>query len=566
MTSGAGRSHVLGPRLILAIAVVAAVGTLALRWYGGWRVDASRFEPRPDALEYVAGAQAIARDGVYLLHVGPAAERPRYSPGFSMLLAVALEAGVAPTRLVRVANVADALLAFLVALGAGLGVLETRRALGLEPGTLASIAGAALAALVAGMVTALAWWHVLNGAGVLSDSWTAFVATCTLLAWLGLVWRVEPISTSRFTMVGLTCGVGLGVTCALRPIEGVLLAPILALAPLFHGRTGLQRAFRALPYATLGGALPVALVTALLGHSGLPVTEWSAYARWMPEGELTVAEFVDPRYFFEAARIGVFAGDPNWPGWKIASSAIFGIPRGMEIGRYWPVAGWIAAAIVARRAGRTPAGDSNARKLRGIIVVLSLWAALHVAFYGCFFFPAQRFYIAPSHSAILFSTAALGLVVSSRKLWARLGGIAAAGAIVAYALLDYNNLLRALPTSSEPALELEVARKYRQWRESSPQERRRRGPRFDPVTAQALGLLDGDSIWGLREWGPLPRTPHIVALEARGTLSPESLRRSAARAHRPQGGAKRRPPGLPIFEDGFESSSCLRWSVTVTAP
>src|ERR1700694_5879364 len=114
-------------RCLAAAAVVVRVAPLALaaRWRWAETPDGRQLRPRPDALEYAAAAQAIATEGRYYLQVGLYRVRPRYPPGWPMVLAVAVRLGIAGDQLWRVAGVFGAGLASVLALlaaGAGWGV------------------------------------------------------------------------------------------------------------------------------------------------------------------------------------------------------------------------------------------------------------------------------------------------------------------------------------------------------------------------------------------------------------------------------------------------------------
>ena len=66
-------------RTLLLGAVVVPLALLA-RWGGRLRAKGSRFHPWPDAVEYAAEAQALARSGQVFLQIGPYRVRPRFPP------------------------------------------------------------------------------------------------------------------------------------------------------------------------------------------------------------------------------------------------------------------------------------------------------------------------------------------------------------------------------------------------------------------------------------------------------------------------------------------------------
>ena len=67
---------------------------LAVRWGGNAELKGSRFHPWPDTVEYAAEAQALARSGQVFLQIGPYRARPRYPPGWPLLIAAAVRLGV----------------------------------------------------------------------------------------------------------------------------------------------------------------------------------------------------------------------------------------------------------------------------------------------------------------------------------------------------------------------------------------------------------------------------------------------------------------------------------------
>src|SRR5260370_16956850 len=90
-----------GIRGLAAAALVLLVAPLALaaRWRWAAAADGRQLRPRPDALEYAAAAQAIAAEGRYYLQVGPYRVRPRYPPGWPLVLAGAVRLGLPGDRL-----------------------------------------------------------------------------------------------------------------------------------------------------------------------------------------------------------------------------------------------------------------------------------------------------------------------------------------------------------------------------------------------------------------------------------------------------------------------------------
>src|ERR1700760_4693577 len=103
-----------GSLLLLALGVVVVPLALAVRWGGDAELKGSRFHPWPDTVEYAAEAQSLARSGQVSLQIGPYRVRPRFPPGWPLLLAPAVRLGMEGQNLWRITGVFGALLAWLV--------------------------------------------------------------------------------------------------------------------------------------------------------------------------------------------------------------------------------------------------------------------------------------------------------------------------------------------------------------------------------------------------------------------------------------------------------------------
>jgi hypothetical protein len=102
-------------RAVILAALVVPLA-LAARWGGDAEAKGSRFHPWPDTVEYAAEAQALARTGHAFLQVGPYRVRPRYPPGWPLLLAAAIRLGVEGRDLWRITGLFGAALAWLLAM------------------------------------------------------------------------------------------------------------------------------------------------------------------------------------------------------------------------------------------------------------------------------------------------------------------------------------------------------------------------------------------------------------------------------------------------------------------
>ena len=504
----------------------------------------------------MAGAQSIAQDGRYLLHFGPYAARPRYAPGFSLLLAGALRLGVPPARLLDVVALSDAGLTFLVALGAGLGVLAVRRALGIDATSLRVRLAAAAASAIAASIATLSFWRVVFSALLHSDSTCALFGALALVAWArifasdqeGQERQERPERRARRAL-GFAAGASFALCCAVRPVAGVLLAPALALVPFAFGRALWERLRGAIPWAAAGALLPAVAVGTLLARSGRPVTEWSAYDYWYPDF-FALGEAFSFRYLVE----GAFAGRAfsDWPGWRTLSSAVLGVPTGHHVGFLWPLGGWIAAALVARRL----AAGSPDRSVRAWIGFLCAWTATHCLLFPFYFYPSQRFYLVPGHVATLFACAAVGLALASRSWPARVAALLVGVAMAHGAVRDWWYVAREVGHQPQGVAQSKVEREFATWSRMRPEVRRVHGVRFDLLQAQAIGLLDEETVRSVKVWGPLRRTPHLERLVKHG-VAPYSALKSPSRENPAQRRAER---AARVFRDGFESGDAGRWT------
>ena len=527
------------PELVLLL----TVASLALwaRW--GWASpqEGPRFFPRPDALEYAASAQAIAQTGEIFLQIGPYRVRPRYPPGWPMLLAVAVRLGVAGDQLWRVAGLFGAALAGLLALLAG------RAAQALAPGAAWS---AAVAAALAGCGWALAPLAVAQGQTVMSDEPATFAAVACLAlsaaAWLGRPRAAAPSrdegdpdvrdpdvgdpgvgdpdveagtaakSARRGLALAAAGGFACGLAASLRPVVAALLAVPLAL--LLAG--GMRRAGwrNLLPRLALwggGAALFPALTIALLVRSGIPAFEWSGYRFWVPQRYASLADTFQLRYALHGNQAMPLGSDGRAiPHLGIAALVLGGVPNlppHQVLGLYWPLAGWLAAPLLLRACRRR--GGAAARIAPWLAAALLAWTLGHVAVFSLYFFPAPRFYLGPAALCLTLFAVACGAALAAPR--ARVRRLAAAAALAAAALFA----IAAADFRREPAAGGEdddprpaVAR----WLSQRDAQRAKRVMPFDPVHAQALGLLSPRALHDVESWGRLPPTVHVRRLREMG--------------------------------------------------
>jgi hypothetical protein len=199
-------------RLLLLAVFVMPVAVWA-RWHGSPEAVGPFFHPRPDALEYAASAQAIAQTGRFYLQVGPVQVRPRYTPGWPLLLAASLRSGVAATDLWRVTGIFGALLAWLLAAVAS----STTVALSIQAHRFAPIT----AGLLAGWIWSLAPIAAGVGGTLLSDEPAALAVVAALVfTGAGLVLKPGARAVALLLAGGLACEERASASSFLGPRRG----------------------------------------------------------------------------------------------------------------------------------------------------------------------------------------------------------------------------------------------------------------------------------------------------------------------------------------------------------
>jgi len=516
-------------RRLLLLAVLVLPVALWARWHGSPEAAAPFFHPRPDALEYAASAQAIAQSGRFYLQVGPYKVRPRYPPGWPLLLAGALRSGVDGTDLWRVTGIFGAVLAWVVAAVA----YGTVRWIGAGPPIFRTAAGGEgpflLAGLLAGWLWALA--PVAAGAGrtVLSDEPAALAGVaCLLLTGLGLLLTSKPRTAIFCAALGGLC---LGLSATMRPIAACLLAPPLGvlLIAVTAGvrRSGVRLLLPRLAAWILGAAISPTAVMILLHHSGLRPTEWSGYAFWVPERYGRLSDTFNLSYALkpdEDFNLGTESEPLSHLG--IAARVLLGLPglrARHSLGLVWPLLGWIAAVPLfraARRCGRRKGREKAAAAdlAPWIATALFLWVAGHVVVFSLYFYPTSRFYLGPLALCTALFASACGLGWTHPGLRTRVPAVLATLLALLLTVRGWTDLQKEpLPEEQDERTRSRFAR----WKDRGDDERAGRIVPFDPLFAQALGFLPPDVVESVHVWGTLPPTVHVRRLRSLGVLPPE---------------------------------------------
>jgi hypothetical protein len=497
-------------RSAASILLVVVVGAAALgaRWSCDHAAAGSRFIPRPDALEYAAAAQAIAQSFRYYLQVGPYQVRPRYPPGWPLLLAVAIRLGVPGEELWRVAGL------FGAALACGVG--------GLAVWMVLRLTGAFSAALGAGLLAGAAWASAplaaAAGSTCLGDEPAALVSGLSLI--LGGVAGLGQLGARPRALAAGGSGLCFGLVASMRPACALLLLPAALVVGLgAWPALGPRRALRLAALAA-AGALVVPLLTGwLLVRSRLPAWQWSGYERWAPRWYTDLGTTFNLRYALRGN-----ADFERGPGLTPIPNVVFygkillgvpGLDRLAYLGLFWPGAAWLAGAALAWHLRRTrPSAWLAARPAvgAGLLVV-----AGYLALYSVYFFPAARFVMLPMTLPPVLLAVAIGVAAAApasrwRRWAAGLLALAWAGLMIAgLAPLRGGGEAEALPGR-------DIVARVQQWLSLPPAVRGRGVVPFDPVEAQALGLLPPSLVERLDGWGTLPETVEVRRLRALGLL------------------------------------------------
>lgn len=461
----------------------------------------SVINPKPDAVEYLASAQALAHDGLYYLQVGENKVPPRYSPGMPFLLSVGLMVGVEASQAWMITSLFGALFVALMALAAGGVVRRLNPTLGVIP------------EVVAMAITG----YILGHAPMIKDS--AMKVTSDLPgAALGLSALILGVSSLNCEgmirwLGALISGFLLVMTAAVRPLEGVLFAILLGMVLLGlwwkgHRRRSLQWSL----WAIVGGLPLVGLVSGILSRSGWGPWPWTRYEYWIPQKYSEVSAtfnwkfLVEPIRTFPAIEILGWTEPVQLSNLQAMAMMVAGLfPVSLKswcFGLFWPLLLFVGALCCLGRFFRR--GDRTSRTLGWIVL---LWLLLRVVAYGTYFFPAGRF-----HLLLLSTLLVLGLgyfvVIIHEGGWPRrIGGtlsILAAlyGTMIVMEEADYSR------PKDRHTLHL---RAHEKWLAVHATTARSQPVPFDPVIVQAFGFMDSETVDSMRG-RKLPRTVHTFRL------------------------------------------------------
>ena len=495
-----GRGEAAG----FAIALLALV--LALRWgplAGNW---GEQLTPWPDAAEHVAGAQAIAESGNYFLQLGPWRVQPRYPPGFSLLLAPALRAGLPGDQAWRLGALFEWGIVLLLAVGT---MALTRRFAPLaDPGRRRR------AGRWAGAGAAATWLlspiAATQGSFVVSDQPTLLVV---LLGGLAMA-RGAAGQTPAASLWWAASGLLIGLAAAMRVIEGVI--TLVALAPVvwvFARRAGGRRAAAALPSFVAAAAIPAALTCWLLARTGFAPTRWSTYAIWEPWSSYSFGRMFRWLHLTHGSlwvvdAEGVSRGLPNG---RVVTQVLAGWPGLSEfhyVGFLWPALGAAAAVWGARALRRIEPG------LGPWCLALGLYVVLHLATALFFVWPLPRLLL----GVFLIQTLAFWAAVAAafargEKALRPIAFLAALAVLTSGVALLVGRAQGYAPFDEENQA---TRRAVADWLARQPDASPRDKVPFDSVRAHALGLLSADQLARVSVWGSLRESWHFGVLRRHG--------------------------------------------------
>lgn len=328
--------------------------------------------------------------------------------------------------------------------------------------------------------------------------------------------------------LALAGGLGAGFALTMRSVEGVLLAPPLAWLALHAARRhGVRSVARVVAVAAIGALPPILATIAVLARSGVSPWRWSAYEFWAPErfGDLSVT--FDWTYAWVAnphipAYIGV-SPVGQLRAYGLTFLGLAGPHNWMRFGTLWPLAGWVALAVLAAPplARRVCGGASRAVASGAAAVVV--WCVSHWLVFGAYFYPDPRFVLGALAWCPVALAVALALVANARAHRRARAGAAIAAALIGALILGdawAHHAKRRIyePRNDETRAELH---RFLSWDDAT--RARERVP-FDTVLAQALGWFPAERAALIPSWGPPPAIKQANLLIRSGYLRADGSR------------------------------------------
>ena len=479
------------------------------RWAEAGTTWGANFQPRPDSLEYAALAHSIAHFDDYFLQIGDLQLPPRYPPGWPLLLSAAVRMGVPGEQLWWLTSGFSALTAVLIAVY----VFSSRKFL-FQGNDSFTDTIFFLTAIAAGLVWCFAPLPHFMGQTLLSDP----AANVISLIIFALV--IKSLFASRNTIsrpvIALLTGSLLGCLMAVRQAPALLIGPpLLILITYVSIQQGFRNILPALASGLLGLVASILLVQEMTNTHFL---HWSeGYSFWVPHWYTNIQDTFNLKYALEGNTelINQNRGSHFLYGMKILA----GIrePNNWNIsyiGLLWPLLGWFWLIwMISRRTWQT---SPLVLLISGSIVI---WALITLIFYALYFYPAPRFYITiQALSVILLGISAAWSFIHGHKITRCL-------ILVTMLTILVNTFVLGnwLPQVRDHVQPDQLAAAVDKWIKTDEADRKITSTGFDPIVAQALGLLHPETIKHLNEWGQLPRTAHTARLLAKGLLKPSQV-------------------------------------------
>jgi hypothetical protein len=367
---------------------------------------------------------------------------------------------------------------------------------------------------------------VTVGRRVSTDEPAALAASAGLL----LLARSLLAADGRRALLGCAAGgLLLGSATAMRTIHAPLLALPVAVLVLGAARLrGARPTCVRLSAVAAGLAVPSAVVCLLLVRSGLSPWPWTAYGLWSPWFSSSRTTFGVEYALRRRIELWASAGVVPLSNLELAGRLLLGLPGltpSSRLGLLWPAAGWLAALPLWRgarlRQGR--AGDAAP----WLALAATGWVVAHLIVFCLYFYPAARFYL----PVLVLPPVLLGAAVG--QLHGR-SSRAGAVALIAIVVLGWmapttSGVAPRRPASYVPDTERALPRRVGEWVRLDDEERAQRRVRFDPVYAQALGLLTPEVVARIDVWGKLPRTTQVIRLLHTGRLDRGEVEREPSK-------------------------------------
>ncbi|RLE28080.1 MAG: hypothetical protein DRJ65_00815 [Acidobacteria bacterium] len=546
--------------------MVVALCVMTVLVRGFWLNDGrgAEFRPMPDCMEYAASAQGLADSGKFFLQIGSYEVRPRYSPGWPMVLAIFLLLGIEGTRLWWISVGVGALTAVVLALLTR-ELVRRQVAPGQKVARRVWLAGD-FSGLLVGLAWCLAPLTIDQGQTLMTDE------VATLGSILALLCLERGASSGRGGWRWwLLAGFGLGVVASIRSVSGVflLLPALVALFVLFR-RYGMGAATRYAIVLGIGGTIAVILVTVVLVRSGFAPWLGGSYSFWVPEWYERWTDTFNLRYAIQGnahfSPRRVLSGK-NVGHFFFYLAVLSGIP-GFAIRHYtgllWPAVGGIFGLTLWWRSG---GAEQAFVRLAGI--ALALWLGAHIALYSVYFTAHGRFLLGPMALLLILTGLCIGTFFSRsgwRPITIASGLTLGMLATTAWMVQDISRHPRPVAKSNEA-----VRAAHSIWIGLDDAKRSRRRIGFDTVRAQAIGLMTREDLKEIQGFGRLEKTLHVQQLRLAGRIDASFHPLASPFIHGPEGHigpVSSFPQTIPdtqsgevLFADGFENGS---WSAGFT--